>query len=59
MLLVVVVTDNIHLIDTEEHFDTLIGWDQETQGIKGKLKFRTDTNEDAAFGFNTILPTEL
>lgn len=59
VLLVVVVANNLHIVETELDFDTFIGRGEETQSVEGKLKLRTDANEDAAFGFYTILPAEL
>lgn len=53
------VADNLHLIETEGHFNSLVRWGEETQGVKSKFKFWTDTNEDAAFRFDAIFPAEL
>ena len=59
MFLVVVVADNLHVIDTEGHFDSFVWWGEETQGVKGEFKFWTDANEDAAFRFDAIFPAKL
>lgn len=59
MLLVVVVADNLHMVETEVDSDALIRRRQETQRVEGKLKLRTNANEDAALGLGTILPAEL
>lgn len=59
MLLVVVVADNLHMVETEVDSNTLIRRRQETQCVEGKLKLWTDTNEDAALGLGAILPAEL
>lgn len=59
VLLVVVVADNLHVVETEVDSDTLVGRRQETQCVEGELKLRTDANEDAALGLGTILPAEL
>lgn len=59
VLLVVVVADDLHRVETEVDSDTLIGRRQETQRVEGKLKLGTDANEDAALGLGTILPAEL
>ena len=59
VLLVVVVANNLHLVETELDFDTLIGWGEETESVEGELELGTDANEDAALGLYTVLPTEL
>lgn len=53
------VTDNLYVIETELHFDALIWWGEETESVEGKLKLRTDADEDAAFGLYAVLPAEL
>lgn len=59
VFLIVMVADNLHLIETEGHFNSFVRWVEETQGVKGKFKFWTDANEDAAFRFDAIFPAEL
>lgn len=59
VLLVVVVTDYLHLVDVKGHFHSLVRGREKTQCVQGKLKLRAHTNKDASFGFNAILPTEL
>lgn len=59
MLLVVVVTNNLHVIQAELDFDALIGRAEETEGVEGELKLRTDADEDAPLGLDSILPAEL
>lgn len=59
MLLVVVVTDDLHLIDVKGDFDSLVWRREETQRVQGKLKLRAHADEDASFGFDSILPAEL
>lgn len=59
VLLIVVVANNLHIVETELDFDTLVGWGKETQSVEGKLKLRTDTDEDAALGLYAVLPAEL
>lgn len=59
VLLVVVVTDNLYIIETELDFDTLIGRGEETESVEGKLELGTDADEDAALGLYTGLPAEL
>lgn len=59
VLLVVVVANNLHLVDTEMDSDTLIGWGEETESVEGELELGTDADEDAALGLYTILPAEL
>lgn len=59
VLLVVVVANNLHIVQTELDFDTLVGRDEETESVESKLELRTDSNEDAALGLYTVLPAEL
>lgn len=59
VLLVVVMANNLHIVETELDFDPLIGWGQKTEGVQGKLKLWTDTHEDAALCLNPFLPAEL
>lgn len=59
MLLVVVVADNLHMVETEVDSDALVGRRQETQCVEGELELGTDANEDAALRLGTILPAEL
>lgn len=59
MFLIVVVTDNLHVVQTELHFNALIWRGEETKGVKGELKLRTDADEDAAFRLYAVLPAEL
>lgn len=59
VLLVVVVADDLHMVETEVDSDALVGRRQETQSVEGELKLRTDANEDATLGLSTILPAEL
>lgn len=51
--------DYLHLIQAEWHFHAFIGGGQETECVEGKLKLRTDANENATFGFDPVLPAEL
>lgn len=59
MLLVVVVTDDLHLVDAEGDLDSLVWRREETQSVQSKLKLRAHTHEDASFGLDSILPAEL
>jgi len=59
VLLVVVVTDYLHLIFIKGDFHSLVWGREETQCVQGKLKLWAHTNKDASFGFNSVLPTEL
>lgn len=59
VLLVVVVANNVHMVETELDFDTLVGRGEETKSVEGKLKLGADTDEDASLGFDAILPAEL
>lgn len=59
MLLVVVVANNLHIIETELDFDTLVGRGEETESVEGELELGTDANEDAALGLYAVLPAEL
>lgn len=59
MLLVVVVAHNLYVVETKLDFDPFIGRAEETQSVEGEFKLGTDADEDAAFGFDAILPTEL
>ena len=59
MLLVVVVANNLHVVETELDFDALVGRGEETEGVEGELELGTDADEDAALGLYTVLPAEL
>lgn len=59
VLLVVVVANNLHIVETELNFDTLVGRGEETEGVEGELELWTDADEDAALGLYTVLPAEL
>lgn len=59
VLLVVVVANNLHVVETELDFDTLVGRGEETEGVEGELKLGTDADEDAALGLYAVLPAEL
>lgn len=59
VLLVIVVADNLHIIKVEGHPDAFVWRGKETQGIQGKLKLWADTDENAPFGLDPILPAEL
>lgn len=59
MLLVVVVADDLHVVETELDSDALIGRRQETQRVKGELELGADADEDAALGLGAVLPAEL
>lgn len=59
VLLVVVVANNLHIVQTELDFDAFVGRDEETQGVEGELKLGADPNEDAALGLYAVLPAEL
>ena len=59
VLLVVVVANDLHIVQTELDFDALIGRGEETEGVEGELELGTDADEDAALGLYTVLPAEL
>lgn len=59
VLLVVVMAHNLHVVKTERHFDALVRRGDETQGVQGKLKLWAHTYEDAALGFDPVLPAKL
>lgn len=59
MLLVVVVANNLHVVETELDFDALVGWGEETQGVEGELELGADADEDASLGLYAVLPAEL
>lgn len=53
------VANNLHVVETELDFDTLIGWGEETQGVEGELELGADADEDASLGLYAVLPAEL
>ena len=59
MLLVVVDADDLHVVQAELNLDALVWGAQETEGVEGELKLRTDPDEDAALGLEAFLPAEL
>lgn len=59
VLLVVVVANYLHVVETELDFDTLVGRVEETEGVEGELELGTDADEDAALGLYAVLPAEL
>lgn len=59
MLLVVVVANNLHVIQTELDFDAFIRRGEETESVEGELELGTDSDEDAALGLYTVLPAKL
>lgn len=59
MLLVVVVANNLHVVQTELDFDAFIRRGEETESVEGELELRTDSDEDAALGLYTVLPAKL
>lgn len=59
VLLVVVVADDLHMVETELDSDALIWRRQETQRVEGKLELRADADEDATLGLGAVLPAEL
>lgn len=59
VLLVVVVANNLHVVETELDFDALVGWGEETQGVEGELELGADADEDAPLGLYAVLPAEL
>lgn len=59
VLLVVVVANDLHVVQTELDFDAFVGGDEETESVESKLKLGTDSDEDAAFGLYAVLPAEL
>lgn len=59
VLLVVVVANNLHVVETELDFDALVGWGEETQGVEGELELGADADEDASLRLYAVLPAEL
>lgn len=59
MLLVVVVANDLHMVQTELDFDALVGRGEETEGVEGELELGADANEDASLGLDAVLPAEL
>jgi len=59
VLLVIVVANDLHVVQTELDLDVLVGRAQETQGVQRKLKLGADAHEDAALGLDAVLPAEL
>lgn len=59
VLLVVVVTNNLHVVQTELDFDAFVGRAEKTESVKGELKLGTDADEDAPLGLDSVLPAEL
>lgn len=53
------VANDLHVIEAELDFDSLIGRGEETESVEGKLELGADADEDAAFGLDAILPAEL
>lgn len=59
VLLVVVVANNLHMVETELDFDTFVGRVEETESVEGELELGADTDEDASLGLYAVLPAEL
>lgn len=59
VLLVVVVANDLHVVEAELDFDTLVGRGEETEGVEGELELGADADEDAALGLYAVLPAEL
>lgn len=59
MLLVVVVANNLHMVETELDFDALVGRGEETECVEGELELGADADEDASLGLYAVLPAEL
>lgn len=59
VLLVVVVANDLHMVQTELDFDALVGRGEETEGVEGELELGADADEDASLGLDAVLPAEL
>lgn len=59
VLLVVVVANDLHVVETELDSDAFVGRGEETEGVEGQLELGADADEDAPLGFNAVLPAEL
>lgn len=59
VLLIVVVANDLHVVETELDFDALVARGEETESVKGELELGADANEDASLGLYAVLPAEL
>lgn len=59
VLLIVVVANDLHVVETELDFDALVARGEETESVKGELELGADAYEDASLGLYAVLPAEL